>query len=83
MTARRVVILLIAGVALVGLAMWLASQRHLERATLTGDLVLPDLQHQVNSVTEVGLSKGDGTRTTLKRTASEWQVAERGWPADT
>ncbi|HYL71726.1 MAG TPA: DUF4340 domain-containing protein, partial [Candidatus Dormibacteraeota bacterium] len=33
--------------------------------------------------TEVGLSKGDGTRTTLKRTASEWQVAERGWPADT
>jgi hypothetical protein len=83
MTPRRVVILLIAGVALVGLAMWLASQRHLERSTLTGDLVLPDLQHQVNNVTEVSLHKGDGARTTLKRASAEWSVAERGWPADT
>ena len=83
MTPRRLAILFIAAVVVVGLAMWLASQRHLERATLSGDLVLPDLQHQVNTVTEVSVRKGDGTHTTLKHDANAWSVAERGWPADT
>jgi len=36
MSARRVLALLIAGLALVAFAMWIASQRHLERATLAG-----------------------------------------------
>ena len=82
MSARRVAALLAAGLALVAFAMWIASQRHLERATLAGDLVLPDLEHNVNAVTEVGLRKGDGTRTTLKRDSAGWSVGERGWPAD-
>jgi hypothetical protein len=82
MSARRVAALLVAGLALVAFAMWIASQRHLERATLAGDLVLPALEHQVNTVTEVGLRKGDGTRTTLKKDSAGWSVGERGWPAD-
>src|SRR6202030_4061723 len=82
MNARRVAALLAAGLALVAFAMWIASQRHLERAALAGDLVLPDLEHNVNAVTEVGLRKGDGTRTTLKRDSAGWSVGERGWPAD-
>src|SRR3979490_593936 len=82
MSARRVVALLIAGLGLVAFAMWIASQRHLERATLAGDLVLPDLEHHVNTVTEIGLRKGDGTRTTLKKDGAGWRVGERGWPAD-
>ena len=82
MNARRVAALLVAGLALVAFAMWIASQRHLERAALAGDLVLPDLEHRVNTVTEVGLRKGDGTRTTLKKESAGWSVAERGWPAD-
>jgi hypothetical protein len=82
MNARRVVALLAAGLALVAFAMWIASQRHLERAALAGDLVLPGLEHNVNAVTEVGLLKGDGTRTTLKRDSAGWSVGERGWPAD-
>src|SRR3979490_1249885 len=82
MNARRVAALLVAGVALVAFAMWIASQRHLERAALAGDLVLPGLEHNVNAVTEVGLLKGDGTRTTLKRDSAGWSVGERGWPAD-
>jgi hypothetical protein len=82
MNARRVAALLAAGLALVAFAMWIASQRHLERAALAGDLVLPDLEHNVNAVTEVGLRKGDGTRTTLKRDNAGWSVGERGWPAD-
>jgi hypothetical protein len=82
MNARRVAALLAAGLALIAFAMWIASQRHLERAALAGDLVLPDLEHNVNAVTEVGLRKGDGTRTTLKRDSAGWSVGERGWPAD-
>jgi hypothetical protein len=82
MNARRVAALLAAGVALIAFAMWIASQRHLERAALAGDLVLPGLEHNVNAVTEVGLLKGDGTRTTLKRDSAGWSVGERGWPAD-
>src|SRR5439155_3165059 len=58
------------------------SQRHLERATLAGDLVLPELEHHVNAVTQVGLGKGDGTHTTLKKDGAGWSVGERGWPAD-
>jgi hypothetical protein len=82
MSARRVVALLIAGLALVAFAMWIASQRHLERATLAGDLVLPDLEHHVNAVTELALRKADGTHTMLKRDGAGWSVGERGWPAD-
>jgi len=82
MNARRVAALLAAGLALLAFAMWIASQRHLERAALAGDLVLPGLEHNVNAVTEVGVRKGDGTRTTLKRDSAGWSVGERGWPAD-
>jgi hypothetical protein len=36
----------------------------------------------LNTITEVRLSKGDGTKTTLKKGASDWTVAERDYPAD-
>src|SRR5438128_2509896 len=74
MSARRVLALLIAGLALVAFAMWIASQRHLERATRAADLVLPDLQHPVNAVTELVLREADGTHTTLKRDGVGWSV---------
>jgi Domain of unknown function (DUF4340) len=83
MTARRVAVLLAAGLAVIVFAIWVASTRHLQRATLSGDLVLPGLERAANAVTEVDLRKGDGTRTTLKRNSAGWDVAERGWPADT
>ena len=82
MTSRRVATLLAAGLAVVGFAIWLSSTRHLERATLAGDLVLPGLESALNSVTEVQLTKGDGTHATLKRGASDWIVGERDYPAD-
>jgi Domain of unknown function (DUF4340) len=83
MTARRVAILLVAGVLLIALAIWLSSKRHTERATLAGSAVLPGLgKTTLNSVSEVRLSKGDGTKTTLKRSATDWMVAERDYAAD-
>src|SRR5438067_1743166 len=82
MNARRVGVLLVAGLAIIGFAMWIASQRHLEGTTLTGDLVLADLERGVNAVTAIALRKGDGTHVTLKKEAAGWSVGEREWPAD-
>jgi hypothetical protein len=83
MTARRVTFLLIAGVLVIVLAVWLSSKRQGERATLAGDPIVPGLEKSaLNSITEVRLSKGDGTKTTLKRGATDWSVAERDYPAD-
>ena len=82
MTPRHVGLLLGAGIVLIGIAIWLSSQRHLDRATMAGDLVLPGLETSLNSVTEVRLTKGDQTHTTLKKGASGWEVAEREYPAD-
>jgi len=83
MTGRRVTILLVAGLLVIAFAVWLSSKRHLERATLAGDPVLTGMEKStLNSVSEVRLTKGDGTKTTLTKGATDWSVAERGYPAD-
>ena len=83
MTARRVTILLIAAVLVIVLAVWLSSKPQVERASLAGDPIVPGLEKStLNSITEVHLSKGDGTRTTLKKGSADWTVAERDYPAD-
>src|SRR5438067_882597 len=82
MTPRRFAVLAIAGVVVIACALWLSSRRHLERTVDTGQLVLPGLTGTLNAVTEVHLQKGDGTHTTLKRTAADWLVGERDFPAD-
>ena len=82
MTPRRVILLLIAGLVIIAFAIWLSSQRHLERATQSGDLVLPGLEKVLNNITEIRLTKGDETHTTLKKGANDWVVGERDYPAD-
>ena len=82
MTARRVAWLLVAGALVIAFAIWLSSLRHLERATLGGDPVLPGLGRGVNTVTQVSLRRGDETHATLSKQGTEWIVTERGWPAD-
>jgi hypothetical protein len=82
MTPRRIAVLLVAGVLLIGVALWLSSQRHLERTVEAGQSVLPGLKSALNAVTEVRLSKGDGTRTTLKKTATDWIVGQRDFSSD-
>ncbi len=82
MNARRVTWLLLAGILVIGFAIWLSSLRHLERATLSGDVVLPGLEHSINNVSEVRLRKADDTHVTLKRAdGGGWFVGERDWPA--
>jgi len=82
MTGRRVAWLLIAAIALVVFAIWLASRRHLERSTMAGDLVLPGLEQNVNNITTVRLRKAGDIHTTLEKNAHGWSVGERGWPAE-
>ena len=82
MTPRRLTALFVAGLAIIVLAVWLSSQRHLERDTVAGQLVLPGMEQALNSITEVRLTKGDDTHTTLKKAAADWVVDERGYPAD-
>jgi hypothetical protein len=82
MTPRRVALLLIGGLALIAFAIWLSSRRHLEHATLAGDLVLPGLEQSVNTVSEVDLRRGDGTHASLKKASAGWVVGERDWAAE-
>ena len=82
MTPRRVAILLLCALAVIAGAIWLSSRRHLEHATLAGDLVLPGLEPAINTVTEVDLRRGDGTRTSLRKASVGWVVGERDWAAE-
>ena len=82
MTPRRVAVLFVCGLLVIAGAIWLSSRRHLEHATLAADLVLPGLEAAINSVSEVDLRRGDGTRTSLKKASVGWVVGERDWAAD-
>ncbi len=83
MTPRRVILLLGASMLVIVLAIWMSSKHSGERGTLAGDPVLTGLdKSSLNSVTEIRLSKGDGTRTTLTKGSADWSVAERSFPAD-
>ncbi len=80
--SRGLAALLAAGVAVIALALWVSSRKPSAGATEAGQLVLPGLESSINGVTEVRISKGDGTRTTLKKGATDWIIGERGFPAD-
>lgn len=82
MTTRRVLILLGAAVLVILGAVWLSSPRTHEGATTAGAPVIAGLGPVLNDVTEVRISKGDGTHTTLRKRASDWMVVERDYPAD-
>jgi hypothetical protein len=84
MNQRKVGTLLIAAVAVIALALYLsASNSGRSGDSLTaGAPVLPGLRSSLNSITEVRLIKGDGTRTTLKKREKDWVVAERDFRAD-
>lgn len=82
MTQRRVVTLLIAALVIVAVAFALASRRPAAHQASAGQPLLEGLKPVVNEVTELRISKGDGSRVTLKKRESDWVVAERDYPAD-
>jgi len=61
---------------------WLSSHRANVQADLGGAVVFSDLKASLGEVEELRLSKGDGSRTTLRKGAGGWTVVEREYPAD-
>lgn len=82
LSSRGLGALFAAGVVLIALALWVSSRNPSADAAGANQLVLPGLEHDLNAITQVKLVKGDGTHATLKKGATDWIVAERGYPAD-
>ena len=75
--------LAVAGLALGGAGVWLATRHGGEGTAEMSGPVLALKQSELNSVTRLKIFKGDGSHVTLTRTAAQWLVEERGYPADT
>ncbi len=77
-------LLILAGVAalLLVAGIWLSSRRAAQQGQVAGGPVFTDLKEAVGDVQEIRFSKGDGSRTTLRRTPAGWTVVERQYPAD-
>lgn len=61
---------------------WLSVHRSSEQSNLGGTAVFADLKPALGDVSEIRLGKGDGSRTTLRKSADGWTVVERQYPAD-
>jgi hypothetical protein len=83
MSQRRVVYLFVAAVVVVAGAFWVSyAKRPQSHDGVAGKPVLDGLKAVLNDVTEIRIDKGDATRATLKKRASDWSVAEREYTAD-
>ena len=75
--------LLSAGAAVALIAgVWLSMHRHSQQTELAGGKLFADLAPSVGEIGEIRLSKGDGSRTTLRKEPTGWMVVERQYPAD-
>jgi hypothetical protein len=61
---------------------WMSMHRSSEQSDLGGSAVFADLKPALGEVSEVRFAKGDGSRTTLRKSADGWTVVERQYPAD-
>ena len=71
-----------AAAVLLAAGVFLSLHRSSQQADLGGSTVFPDLEASLGNVGEIRLSKGDGSRTTLRKDANGWTVVERQFPAD-
>lgn len=82
MSPRRVGLLVLAAIAITVLALWPGRKPSETGGALAGTKVFPDARAQINEITELRVLRGDGAKTTLRRGKHGWEVAERGYPAD-
>ncbi|HUQ12456.1 MAG TPA: DUF4340 domain-containing protein [Steroidobacteraceae bacterium] len=82
MKAGKTLILGVVAAVLLIAGLFLTLNRSSQQADLGGGTVFPDLEKSLGEVQEMRLSKGDGSRTTLRKDATGWTVVERRFPAD-
>ena len=81
---NRQKLLILAGVAALLLiaGLGLNAHRNSQQSEAAGGVLFTDLQASLADVAEIRFSKGDGSRTTLRREPAGWTVVERQYPAD-
>ena len=82
MTRKTLAILAAVSAVLLGAGISLFAHRSSEQSEQAGASLFPDLQASLDEVSEIRLSKGDGSRTTLRKESGGWSVVERQFPAD-
>ncbi len=82
MNQRKLTILAVSAVVLLAAGIWLNAHRADQQSAPSGEKVFPELAAALGDVEEIRISRGDGSRTTLKRSPSGWSVVERNFPAD-
>jgi hypothetical protein len=78
---KNLLVVAAAALVLLGTGIWLSAHRA-RQGNLGGGAVFPELKSVLGEVAEIRLSKGDGSRTTLRKSAGGWTVVERQYPAD-
>jgi len=82
MTRQKLVSLAVLAGILVAAGLWINQHRSNQQGGLGAGVLFADLKPALGDLEEIRLSKGDGSRTTLKRAADGWTVVERNYPAD-
>lgn len=82
MSRRALAWLAIAAVVVVLAAIWIDRSQASRPFAGQSVKLWPELAAQLNQVTQIRISRGDGSRVTLQRTPAGWQVAERRYAAD-
>jgi hypothetical protein len=82
MTRKNFLTLAAVAAILLGAGVWLSVHRSSQESFVSGGALFTDLQPALGDIDEIRLSKGDGSRTTLKRGPDGWSVVERNYPAD-
>ena len=82
MNKKTLGILAAVAAVLLGSGIALLAHREHQQSEQPGAVLFPDLTASLDAVTEIRMSKGDGSRTTLRKDGSGWTVVERQFPAD-
>ncbi|TMH78200.1 MAG: DUF4340 domain-containing protein [Betaproteobacteria bacterium] len=82
MNLRRLIAMVVAALLVAGAAVWVSVRSRPERAAPGDRPVLASLAQSIDAISQVRVSRGDGTATTLQRRDGGWFVAQRNYPAD-
>ena len=84
MTPRRLLILVIVALVVIGASVWLAGRQSSTGSSAGTGALYPELKEKLNSVSAVNIYKaGDARVVELKKQGDDWTVSERdNYPAD-